>query len=573
MKSLRSVVTPRLRSSLMRLDVILAAPLFLLSLFVASALTLSAATQRDLTVCPAGPPLCDYALIQAALDAAVAGDRVIVAPGVYVGQLTLKSGVALESASGPETTIIQATSGPIISGSRVVSATVRGVSITGLALLDGAVGIELNDSEVSIVDSIVGDLLGEEGQTNGADGETAVAIRSAGAGNLTLEGVTIQNVTGGNGRGSATGGAAIGIVATGDGSVTVAGTTIRQLRGGNPRNYPASAYVCEGGGGDAIGIDTNGNVALMVSASQITGLTGGDPCRALAAYCEREAGVFVGITANGGSVLVRDSVFSGFFGPPAWNSPFASSVRTVSTELTRLEHNTINSLSRISGAGAAATGSVAPDSPYCSPPPGTVLAVFSEGDSQFSASDNGISDIAGTGQAASVTGIFARSAGVVSLVGNRIVDLLGGSGGIAASGILLESVVSANVDANFVSEIHGEDAPDQFYYAYTGAAGGTALGISMNTVGLATLTNNVVAKVSGGAGSDIPGAGWGQSGGSAIATAVGNSAARLWNNTLYQTTAGQNGPGINPAPPGRAVGLSVASEKDVSAANNAIVGH
>lgn len=62
---------------------------FFLTLTIASALAVSMqpAPQRTatLTVCPDGPPACDYATIQAAVDAASDGDIVKVASGTYSG--------------------------------------------------------------------------------------------------------------------------------------------------------------------------------------------------------------------------------------------------------------------------------------------------------------------------------------------------------------------------------------------------------------------------------------------------------------------------------------------------------
>ncbi|MBE9506612.1 MAG: hypothetical protein IMY86_01050, partial [Chloroflexi bacterium] len=278
-------------------------------------LSTSASSDGIITVCPAGPPECDYQTIQEAINAAGTGDTVLVYPGTYAGQVTLKTNVSLESSDGPEVTTITATEGPIVTASDVVSAAVQGFSISGQDIITATVGIELLDSELTLSDCIIRDLRGADGQGAEPDGEDAIAVRSTGFGTLTIMDSTIQDITGGDGLGvdgGSTGGDAIGIWADGGGEAIITRMIIRRLTGGAAGTYAYWPYGCLGAGGQAMGICTGGGVDLVVSSSELTELVGGQPCSALAEYCVYRAGAAIGIQATGGMVFVRDSLFTSF---------------------------------------------------------------------------------------------------------------------------------------------------------------------------------------------------------------------------------------------------------------------
>jgi len=62
---------------------------------------LAAAPQTTHTVCPAGPPACDFAAIQEGIDAAAAHDISLVSPSTYSESLTLKNQIILTRSNGP----------------------------------------------------------------------------------------------------------------------------------------------------------------------------------------------------------------------------------------------------------------------------------------------------------------------------------------------------------------------------------------------------------------------------------------------------------------------------------------
>ena len=64
-----------------------------------------ASMARSVTVCPSGPPDCQYATIPEALEAVSDGDTILVAPGTYAGGFTIEKSVSLVGSGADQTTI------------------------------------------------------------------------------------------------------------------------------------------------------------------------------------------------------------------------------------------------------------------------------------------------------------------------------------------------------------------------------------------------------------------------------------------------------------------------------------
>jgi uncharacterized repeat protein (TIGR01451 family) len=555
----------------LRASMTLALALLLLGPGGGAAVGQAAAPDGVITVCPGGPPECDYAAIQPALDAAGPGDTVRVAPGAYAGQLALRSGVTLESSAGPDGTVITAAQGPVVAASGVTGAVLHGLTISGEDLAAQPIGLDLVDSEVGLSDCVITKVRGKDGADSSPDGETAIAIRSSGTSALLLDGTTIEEIRGGDGLwgAGAKGGDAIGVAATGSGQVVTTATAIRNLRGGGAGSFAPWPYSCEGQGGRATAIQTDGNVRLDVDGGQISDLQGGAPCVADATYCEGYAGPVVAVRASGGAVAVRDTMFSGFAIQAAHGSEANYAIHTTATTGTVLDRNAI----ALSAAQALRPGGT--DSPFCTPPPATVIAVASEGDARLVATHNSLTGVVGTGWSGGAVGILVQGAAEAELSRNLVAGVAGGYGALTTGGFRLQGVQAALIDANVLGEIHAGDAPGQFYYLYFGDSGGSAVGIELTNVTAATVINNVVREVSGGRGTDlsIPSALPGKNGGNATALLVTGSSAAIRNNTFFRTVPGPGGDGSPPGQPGSAVGLRLAGASEVIAANDVLVEH
>ena len=91
----------------------------------------------------------EYLKIQDAINAASTGDRVLVAPGTYIEQISLKSGVAVKGEDRKTTTIY-------FSKSAVKAENIKDVYIEGFTITSAEEdGIKVYNSDIEIRDNII----------------------------------------------------------------------------------------------------------------------------------------------------------------------------------------------------------------------------------------------------------------------------------------------------------------------------------------------------------------------------------------------------------------------------------
>ena len=557
--------------------------LIILSLSIAAGLAtggglpvaLSASGGSTITVCPSGPPACDFQTIQQGLQMAAAGDTVWVAPGEYHGPVSLKAYVALRSSQGEQATAIVANSGPIVFAEGVVSATLEGFNIDGTHIISRATGILAIDSELSIVRSRIQHFQGAHGTVTEPYGSNATAIRFEGHGRLVIMDSSIDDVHGGNGLvGSGhAGGKAVGITASGDGDLSVTAVSIENLSGGDSGNLVPYPYFCSGTGGDAVAIQTEGTIDLLLRDSQIHHVWGGKPCQAAARWCVERSGAAVGIQANGGLVTLLNNqlshlyVWQSYYGLPSY------AIHASSTLGTHLEGNSIDQMVAIDIEERSALRE-GPESPACGPPPGTVVAIASEGDDELLAVANQITRLRGAGIGGLAIAVDAHSTHDVVLLENHVQDVTGGSEGLScresnacAISFRISQAAKALVNANEVNEVSGGDA--LAFYMCILIKGGGGMGLSLDNVNQSTVSNNAIRAIRGGRGIECDGSVI--EAGDARSLYVAEGRAEIVNNVFHLSTGGAGA--VPGAPNGAGVAIHVEGDTVANLANNVVTSH
>lgn len=563
-------------ASIRRLAARLALPLAVavgLALAAWLPLALAATGGATISVCPAGPPACDYPTIQQGMNAAADGDTVLVEPGTYQGPVMLKSHVTLRSSQGRDATTIVADQGPIVFAWHVRSATLSGFAIDGTQTMTNALGILAIDSQLTLADSAILHLHGADGTAANPDGRDATGIEAFGSIEMTIDDTLMRDIQGGKGylRALSNGGWAAGLSAAGEGFVDVSGLAIEGLRGGDSNLVFMGCW----GGGDATAINTNVAIDLHVRNSLIRDVWGGTPCRFINA-CVHGAGAVVGVSATGGSVTVVNSRIEDL---SSWRSVTKApdyAIRTTGTSDVVLEGNVISELNPYLFTDWPALDNLNAAPMDCTPPAGTMIAIASHGDQALRAAGNQIDDIHGVLANGLGIGIDVSSTPQVELLNNVVYNISGGTQhgdsacryrNACASGIRVTDAVTATVDSNRIGMITGGDAIVTNYLCMV-TSPGTATGIGLNRVGSSLITNNIVQDTIGGKG--VHCGAWppssGTIGGDSQLLHISGGHAVAANNVFHQARGGAGG--APQAPSGRGYGVIVDGDAQVELASN-----
>lgn len=560
-----------------------------------------AAPDNTITVCPAGPPQCDYNAIQTAIDAAHSGDTIAVAAGTYTGQLVLKSQLTLSAAGGPADTLITASASPIISASNAVSLTLLGLGIQGQVAFAAPVGIDLVNSSVVLSNVIISKLQGSDGQTGIPTGTAVSGIHISGNSQLTLVNSRIEELTGGHGLDGSgmPGGDVTGLMAVGHGQLSLRNVVVHQLQGGKSGSSPNNRD-CFGRGSSAVGVMTDGEIDLDMSDSTMVDLSRGVPCSVIyyspcVAYAE--AGSTIGVQATGGTAALQDNLISDFNAPAEISPEPVYGILTSYTTATYIDHNTITGSSSLT---AQLPRSITQPLVFYCEEALSIVGVASENDTSFQLADTTITGMDGYGDKGYGAAVTVDGAAQVTITHNTISGVRGGfnlsSAGIRASelmavdkaahvtmtstpisgarsaphssstGISVSESGDVDIAANRLDHIFGGDGITLGVGFYYGTNGGSASGIELSGIMQASIVNNTVWTVVGGAG------GYGQpsgNGGNGIGLLIeDNSPISVWNNVFYQTIPPSSGGGR----PGVAIGMSLGSTEGF-VVNNVLAHH
>lgn len=542
---------------------------------------LAAAPQTTHTICPAGPPACDFATIQEGLDAAAAHDTILVSPGTYSESLTLKSQITLTSTNGPASTIIHAGTGPIVQATNVTGTVFSGFTISGTTLLNVAVGLAVTTSQMTVTHLIVTDFTRPYSTTGASipvivsihvrDSELtltdsqithigthdnaamvpsawAYALLATGTGQLEVRDTIFENLFGSHGPNTATGGPGGDVAAvhvTGSYNLHLHHNIFRYLRGGDPTEDILGHIGCHPSG-KAIGLSAAGDNIVNVQSNHFLDFRGGSYCIPVTTGPETYGGSPVAIAILGGTATVQANLISEFF---VLRQGYGYGITLGDVTTGWVSDNVLDQI-RLNATGFFI---------------GNFYGIEIDDSDTVFVQGNTIRNInLETGP--NVHGIEVFDTMNVNITGNHLQNLTGGSwDGVV--GIAVHQAVTAWVAQNKLLQLAGGDAPPEPYPE----RGGDARGIQLVDVTLAEVDNNIIAWLQGGNSNQVIGS-VSNDGGDAAALTFHQSQVTLRNNTVYAT---QGGLSLLPThgDDGFAAGVHVEAFTTVGFSNNVLVAH
>lgn len=518
----------------------------------------------SISVCPEGPPTCDFAAIQGGIDAAVSGDIVLVAPGIYTGQIQLKDSVIVSSSAGLSDTIITAADGPIVSGDNL-SATILGFTLRGPGIMTTATGLHLENGSLLLEQVAIHSLAGRDFASTGS--AAANGIYLTGLGTLNAHEVRIYDLTGGTADLDTVHavGPVTGISVNGTWGVNVRRSHFSDLQAGSVNS---SKDMCGLQPYYANGIRALGDNSITISDSHFEGLVGGT-CGTDFPECQGFifADAVRGIYSLGGYLTVTGSRFERF--SASADSASIAAVQAYNAETITLDGNLVENL--FDPVGRA-------PQPYPCPTGGYSLTGLDIRNAPSALVENNIVRALFQPQQARggrTSAIHLGNVQAAQIFNNHIRQLLGppysptcsGCTHVRATGIWAENASNINLNANLVSDIRGGDGVFGMFGPHGGGTGG---GFLINNVSQVTMTNNIVAGIAGGQGKSyitvhVYAEGPGGDGGGVYWQ---DSSGLISNNTIYETIPGQPG---DVGEPGVAIGIDLDGQATIY--NNALVGH
>lgn len=523
-----------------------------------------------ITVCIDGPPLCDYDSIQAGIDAASNGDAVLVSSGTYTENLALKSGILLSSTDGATTTIVTSDNGPIVSAISVYSTTMRGFTIRGRGQMSSAVGMIVFNSHLNIAHSVIEDLSGLDNLSSGTGSPDAIGILAAGSGILSLNHVTIHELSGGDQDCWPTicsaPGDAIGISAAGSLSLAITDSTLTTLRGGVEKAF---YYFSDGVGGEAVGIESWDRVSITLQQSIITGLIGGGYYGI--EYCPHvaRAAPVIGLRMTGGNLWAKSNFIGEFISIDAGRGVLGDINAFQLSHMSRahINYNVIENLFHINSSE-----SVNHEEPIRAPCPMGGYEVDGIEVTQF-----GYLEVLGN----SLTGLYQRSNStcghtfgiwvknndsLTKIQDNSIESLRGPSHclwndlPLSSAAIIVQASRMSMIDSNEINSIQGGAGTVECCPTYYD--GGNAAGIWVSDTDMGTIQNNIVASIFGG---------WSptDTSGEAYGMYVDESLVDIFNNTFLKTSGGMASGGIQ----AESFGVLLTGTSFVNLVNNIVADH